>query len=301
MRTADVYVATGAGRWYPADAGALQSQIAGFVNSAAVDIIAAAGAGSACGAFDAPLLGGIAPHAGLDYSGRVAGYTYAALRASAQQFGMPDVVLVLGFSHRPAADGLAILAADSIQTPMGMLRTDRAVATALLRGVPGGRFDTETHMGEHSSENQLPFLQYALPDVPVVAALVCGHAPSMLAALGDAIVALQHDQHVVCIASTDLLHDPSYDKVCQADTSTLARLERLDSDGLNRAWSYGHQVCCGIGPVQALIHGVRKMGCRSGRVLFYENSGDVDPAGRGSWVVGYGAVVYPAAGNRKGD
>jgi MEMO1 family protein len=283
MRSDGIYLCRGAGRWYPSDPRVLAANIHDYVDGADIP------------GFDMPLLGGIAPHAGLGYSGRVAGHTYAALKASAGTFGAPDAVLVLGFSHQQAEPGLSLLPAQAISTPLGLLGVDQDVSAWLLERVPEARFDVETHLVEHSAENQLPFIQSVLPDIPVVVGLLCGHDAGMITAVGDAITALRQQRRVLCVASTDLLHDPLYEKVCEEDHRTLSLMEKLDSSGLVKAWSYAHQVCCGLGPVLVLMRAALGAGCKGGKVLCYENSGDVDRSGRGSWVVGYGSLVYAAA------
>ncbi len=280
MCSGSLYKVTGAGRWFPAEPTILRQKIEGYVGQASLANPSR------------PILGAIAPHAGLAYSGAVAGYTYAALRASARRFGKPDVVVVLGFCHQPAIPGFALLDARSILTPLGEIAVARDATEHFMGAVEDARLDSQAHAGEHSAENQLPFLQCALPDVPVALGLVCGHDANMMAEIGQALWALSQAGSVVCIASTDLLHDPSYEKVCASDAETLRLMEKLDSDGLNKAWSYTQQVCCGIGPVLALLHFIRAAGGQRGEILFYQNSGDVDPSGRGHWVVGYGSIVF---------
>ena len=280
MREKNIYSVCGAGQWYADDPDVLRRDVRACFNCQLPDDLAF------------PLIGGIAPHAGYAYSGSVAGHTYAALRASAAKCGPPDVVVVLGFSHRPVGPGFALLDVSAIQTPLGQIPVEQEVTQLLLQMVPSARVDHAVHRGEHSAENHLPLLQYALPDVPVVVGCLCGHEVSDMQAVGQALTELAATRSVVCVASTDLLHDASYEAVCQSDASTLQKMESLDSRGLLKAWSPTHQVCCGIAPVTALLHYVAASGGKQGRVLFYQNSGDIDPASRGHWVVGYGALVF---------
>lgn len=276
-----VFRTRGDGRWFPADAGELRAAIETFIAQAAD----AAADGAA-------LAAGIAPHAGYAYSGGVAGHTYRALRESAQQGNGPDLVVVLGFSHRVPFEGVAWLDADTIRTPLGDLAADRAFMERVRDGLPGIFFDVDLHDGEHSAENQLPFLQVAVPGVPVAVGLVGGHAAGQPEALAAALRAAAAGRRVFVLASTDLLHDADYDRVRASDARTLQMMERLDSEGLNRAWSYETQICCGIGPVRVALETARLAGCRQGRRLCYCNSGDIDPSGRGQWVVGYGSMVF---------
>lgn len=275
----------GDGRWFPADGGRLRTAVETFIAEAA----GSAGDGVA-------LAAGIAPHAGYAYSGGVAGHTYRALRESARQGNGPDLVIVLGFSHRVPFEGVAWLDADAIRSPLGDITVDRAFMETVRDRLPGVFFDVDLHDGEHSAENQLPFLQVAVPGVPVAVGLIGGHAAGRPEALAAALCAAAAGRRLFVLASTDLLHDADYDRVRASDARTLRMMERLDSEGLNKAWSYETQVCCGIGPVLTAVETARLAGCRQGRLLFYCNSGDIDPSGRGQWVVGYGAMVF-AHGN----
>jgi AmmeMemoRadiSam system protein B len=66
----------------------------------------------------------------------------------------------------------------------------------------------------------------------------------------------------------------------------------MDGEKLAASWTYRNQVCCGIGPVLALVEFAKAKGCKEGVLLHYRNSGDDFPEGRGNWVVGYGAVSF---------
>lgn len=277
----NIFRTRGDGRWFPADGGQLRTAVEAF-------IAAADGAGGN----GAALAAGIAPHAGYAYSGGVAGHTYRALRESVRQGNGPDLVVVLGFSHRVPFEGLAWLDADTIRTPLGDLVADRAFMEQVRDRLPGVFFDVDLHDGEHSAENQLPFLQVSVPEVPVAVGLIGGHTAGQPEVLAGVLHAAVAGRRLFVLASTDLLHDADYDRVRASDARTLQMMERLDSEGLNKAWSYATQVCCGVGPVLAALETARLAGCRQGRRLFYCNSGDVDPSGRGQWVVGYGSMVF---------
>jgi len=280
-----VYRTQGDGRWFPARGAALRAMVSGYIDQAGqADGVPAVGR-SMCAA--------VAPHAGYIYSGAVAGHTYRFLQAASQGGCGPDLVVVLGFPHRVSFRGVAWLDADVIRTPMGDMRVDREGMRRMLQAGGADMFlDQSYHAQEHSAENQLPFIQVALPGVPLVVALIGGHDHDAAVRLASALHAAGQGRRICVIASTDLLHDPDYDRVVASDQSTLAMMENLDSDGLNKAWSYTSQVCCGISPVLAALEVARRGGCRRGKRLAYCNSGDIDPAGRGQWVVGYGAMVF---------
>src|SRR5438067_7959500 len=88
-----------AGSWYPGNASAL---------AAAVDRHLA----NADGELDGDLVGIVAPHAGLMYSGPVAAHAYRLLKG--RTF---DVAVLVGPSHFVGFDGASIVAAGGFDTP----------------------------------------------------------------------------------------------------------------------------------------------------------------------------------------
>jgi len=231
------------------------------------------------------------------YSGGVAGYTFRALRQNAARVGCPETVVVLGLAHQHSFSGVALMDGDAVETPLGEIELDREAAAGLAEGRPRVRFNYEPHAGEHSAENQIPFVQVSLPDTRLVVGLLGDHEPATVAQLGEGLTALAERKRVVVVASTDLLHDPDYELVGRTDRATLARIAAMDSSGVQQSWRHSRQICCGVGPVLALMHFAAARGCTEGTVLHYRNSGDDFPESRGQWVVGYGAVVFVVTDN----
>jgi AmmeMemoRadiSam system protein B len=238
------------------------------------------------------LVGAIAPHAGYVYSGPTAAYTYRLIRDHAVTGGAPECVVVLGFSHRSPFRGIALLDGACLATPLGEAALD-AQANAFLaaadpRIVPDGR----PHSGEHSAENQVPFLQAVLPGIPLVLALIGTHDMALVEALTAALDKLGRQKRILVIASSDMLHDPVHERVRKTDQATLRKVAALDVTGVLHDWDYTQQVFCGIAPVATVMRYAKLQGCTKGTVLRYRNSGDDFPESRGQWVVGYGAVAF---------
>lgn len=280
MRGSRVYEVSGAGRWFPCDAAELREQVGRCMDEARVP------------SFSSRVIGGITPHAGYDWSGGVAGHTFRVLRDQAAAGLCPEAVVALGFSHRSGIAGVSVLDADAVQTPLGRVAVDVTLAQDIVDADPCIRFDRAGHVGEHSVGNAIPFIQAALPGVPVVPILMEQPGGAAVAALSEVLVRLGRKRPVVVLSSTDLLHDADYDRVVASDEDTLARMAALDLEGLRKAWSPMHQVCCGIGPVSVLMQLAQRDGAVCGHRLAYQNSGDLHPGSRGQWVVGYGALVF---------
>lgn len=243
---------------------------------------------------DRRLLGIIAPHAGYIYSGPVAGYAYRTIRDNAEAFGAPDTAVVLGFGHRESFRGVVLMDGSAFTTPLGAAPLDTEAATQLMAADPRIALDYRPHMGEHSAENQVPFLQHVLPATPLVIALIGSHDPSLADALTAALLKLAAKKKILVVASSDMLHDPDYERVKKTDAATLRKVVDLDITGVMRDWDYSQQVFCGLAPVITLMSFARQQGGTRGVVLRYRNSGDDHPESRGQWVVGYGAVAFAA-------
>lgn len=235
---------------------------------------------------------GIAPHAGFAYSGQVAAYTYRALQITSQRYQCPETVVVMGFSHRQSFHGISLLDADCIKTPSGQLDVNREMMNRLVVSVTSVFVGEHEHVGEHSAENQLPWIQAALPSVRVLVALMGEHDETIRQEWVEALQPDVESGRVCVIASTDLLHDTSVERVRRTDAETLKMMEKLDSQGLDRAWSFRKQVCCGIGPVRSVMALAKMSGCEEGTTLCYTNSADMTYDSSPDWVVGYGSVVY---------
>lgn len=275
-----IRTAQGAGRWFPATERELRGMVEGFMANARPR--------SAPGR----IIGAIAPHAGFLYSGSIAGYTFKAISRNAEQFGPPDTVVVLGFSHREQFPGTALMDGRALQTPLGTVELDTEAVDLLFSSFPDIRPDYSPHRLEHSAENLVPFMQAALPGTKLVIALTGSHDEHIIMELLESLSLLSKKKRILLAASSDMLHDPDYELVSKTDRDTLRLVEKMDYNSIKSGWSYDRQIFCGIIPVLTTIAFAQKQGCKEGQVLSYKNSGDDFPESRGEWVVGYGAAVF---------
>lgn len=202
-----------AGSWYPGDAKKLAARVDELLGKATV-----------------PKLAGkvraiIAPHAGLDYSGPTAGFAYQAVRGDSRQR-----VILLGPAHRTGFTGASVPTFSAFATPLGEIPVDLAAAAA-LRALPGFGAHDEAHLGEHSLEMQLPFLQRALgPGWKLLPVLVGQLGPGDAERIADALRPYA-DADTLVVASGDFTHfGASYDyQPFALDAETPKKLEVLDT------------------------------------------------------------------------
>jgi len=270
----------GAGRWFPGDSNELSSMVNQYMNDAIIEKP------------HGRIVSAISPHAGYVYSGKVAGYTFRFIKESVKEGYRPETVVVLGLSHRGGFPGVALMDGDCIETPIGKVPLDKTSGEFLARLSKRIFFNYRPHMGEHSAENQIPFLLTAIPGVKAVIGLIGDHDSQTVTELVSSLINLAKEKQIMVLASSDMLHDPDYAYVTKTDRHTLEEVRRMDYVTLSREWKMSKQVFCGIGPVLVAMEFAKQQGCRQGTVLYYRNSGDDHPESRGNWVVGYSAVVF---------
>jgi AmmeMemoRadiSam system protein B len=258
-----------AGTFYPEPASELRRQVEAFL-----------GRGP-----KTPALAVVAPHAGYVYSGGVAGRAIGAAE-------IPARVVLLCFNHGGRGAEVAIWPEGAWRTPLGDVPVDAALAERLRKACPEAEFDESGHLGEHSGEVLVPFLQGARPDVRIVpVALSAGlDRSALLTSFGAALAGIREEFLVV--ASTDLNHYEDLETTLRKDAAALREIEALDAEGLASALRRERISMCGYAPVLATIAFARARGARRARTLAHATSGDV--SGEMDRVVGYAGVLVPA-------
>lgn len=262
-----------AGSWYPGRPEALAAEVDRYLSEVP----------------GAPALGGIvglvAPHAGLMYSGPVAAWAYRAVQG--RQY---DVAVIVGPSHVVGFEGVAVYARGAFDTPLGPVLIAEDVADAVLAATPIAREDAAVHRAEHSLELQLPFLRRVLPDTPIVPLMMGTQSSATVTALGDGLASALAGRRALLVASSDLSHYLDARVAAAVDRDVLDCVERFDADGLQGALRANPDHACGGGPIVAVMRAARALGARTGRVLRYADSGDV--SGDKTAVVGYMAAAF---------
>ena len=218
----------------------------------------------------------IAPHAGLPFSGDVAGTAYAQLGEHSQRIKR---VILLGPSHRVPFRGIAASHARYFDMPMGTVSVDLQ-ALRNLEDLPGFQYLESAHEMEHGLEVHLPFLQELLGDFQIVP-LVVGDASAEM--VGDVLERLWGGDETLIAISSDLSHFMDYDSACKRDRATSEAIQRLDYENVRPGDA------CGRHPINGLLWVARRRGLKA-NTLQLCNSGDT--AGTRDQVVGYGAYVF---------
>ncbi len=264
-----------AGSWYPGDAAAIRAEVDRYLGLVPP--------------WSRPgrVIGLIAPHAGLRYSGPVAAHAYATLAGRERL-----TAVLVGPSHRAAFEGVALYSRGAFATPFGSAPVDENVAARILAGADVVVADDRPHRHEHSLEMQLPFLQRLVPDLRIVPLLMGSQVRAEVDALAAALAAVAGPD-VLLIASSDLSHYQPAAVANRLDAQVVAEVSALRPDGLMALLERSHEHACGGGPMVAVMKASIAAGARVSRVLRYADSGDAGERDK-SRVVGYMAAALSA-------
>lgn len=249
------------------------------------------------------MYGGIVPHAGWMFSGKVAGKVFAALAAR-----RPATVVLFGADHRGRTDRAAVFPSGCWGTPLGPVLVDDRFVEHLLGQTNLVVEDAFAHEDEHSIEVQVPFIRHLLPEARIVPITVppVGEA----AEVGRAVARTMKSNRVegVVVGSTDLTHyGPAYGFTPQGvgvsgitwakevnDRRLLDRVRRLEAEAVVPE-AREHLNACGPGAVAATLGAAVQLGAERAEVLEHTTSFEVLEGRGSSDSVGYAGVVLLGA------
>jgi len=250
------------------------------------------------------IVGGIVPHAGWVFSGRVAATVFAAAAARAR----PDTVVLFGATHRRMPETAAIFAEGIWETPLGAVEVDSRLAQRILANTSLIRDDPYAHESEHSIEVQVPFVQHLFPDAKILPIMVEPAAEAVEVGRIVARTAEGCDAEVIFVGSTDLTHyGPRYGFAPNGVGESALRWAKEVNDKrmieiileMNAEAVVGeaaeHLNACGAGAVAATISACGQLGAERGHLLAHVSSYEVSMAlwgQSGSDAVGYAGIVF---------
>jgi len=251
----------------------------------------------------ATLFGGLVPHAGWMYSGRLAARTLKSLHAAKPL----ETVILLGADHTGAADKAEVFDSGVWRTPLGDVQVDEELARVLLTADANLRANPQAHAQEHSIEVQIPLLQVLSPRAKIVPITVPaeGRGVDIGRVIGRTLKQLPEPACIV--GSTDLTHHGGHFPApggrgrkgaawtAANDRRLLDLIERMAAEQIvPEAQARGN--ACGAGAVAATVAACRELGATRGCTIEYTNSYEVVhalyPNDPDDTTVGYASVVF---------
>lgn len=270
-----------AGTWYSSNPEALRETIRQYLDQA-----------------DLPELPGeivalVAPHAGYQYSGPVAGYAFKAVLGKSY-----DIVAVISPMHQYHPQPILTSAHQAYQTPLGKvpLALDKLaqINEALLKKT-GLSLTPVANDQEHSLEIELPFLQYALKKgFDLIPIMLRDQTRENAHALGEVLAETLKTDSCLMVASSDLSHFYTETQAHQLDDQVLKALTDFSPKALFELKDQGLGHACGLAPMAAVLWASKALGATDVTLLKYDTSASI--TGDRSSVVGYGsaAITRPA-------
>ncbi len=280
-----------AGHFYKANPEDLKKQVEGFIIS---------------GAIKRKAIGIVVPHAGLIYSGAVAGAVYSSIE-------LPDTLVLIGPNHTGLGAGVSLMANGSWETPLGTVEIDEGLAASILSQSRRIHEDSIAHLREHSLEVQLPFIQYFKKKFKIVPIQMLDTRLETCLDVGKAIAGAikvggpgprgkekQGDQseindantairNVVIVASSDMSHYEKAETAKEKDSKAIHSIVKLDPEGLYRVIRDYEITMCGYGPTVAMLVAAKILGATNAELIKYSNSGET--SGDYDNVVGYAGIL----------
>lgn len=264
-----------AGQFYSASPDALRAAVARYADPTAVP---------------RPAIAAVSPHAGLMYSGHVAGAVYARV-------ALPPVVILIGPNHAGTGPSISVFPEGTWLIPGDEVPVDSTLTSAILARYPRAVADVSAHRSEHCLEVQLPFLRHARQDVRIVPIVlgtirqdVCRDLGLCLASVLEECAARQEmPGRPLLVVSTDMSHYEPDGVTREKDRFALEAIRHLDPEGLVAAVRSHGITMCGLGPTLAALHAARALGASEASLIRYATSGDI--TGDLDQVVGYAGFI----------
>jgi AmmeMemoRadiSam system protein B len=258
-----------AGRFYSGGAGQLTKEVEQYtIRDAARDKV----------------IGAVSPHAGLMYSGHVAGALYSSI-------AFPKTFLILGPNHTGRGAAMSIMSAGEWEIPSAIFSIDENLSRRLSENIPLLAEDMQAQMYEHSIEVQLPFISHAADKCMIVPVMI-GHVSieeCVLAGKGIASAIREVGYDVVIIASSDMSHYENDADARRLDGMAIKKVMDLDPAGLYSTVVKEGITMCGFIPATIMLYAAIELGAKEARLVKYATSGEV--SGDFDRVVGYAGIT----------
>jgi hypothetical protein len=226
----------------------------------------------------------VAPHAGYEYSGPVAGAVFSSVE-------VPRTVVVLGPGHREIGSLFAIQKEGSWLTPLGETPIEADLAALIMGHCRLVTEDDRAHLGEHSLEVELPFIQYFEKKAALVPICVSYEAEyDDLESLGRGLAAAvrAYGRPVLIVSSSDMSHYVSQKTAEKKDSLAIRKILDLDARGLFDTVRGEGISMCGYQPTTSAIVASRELGAAEAELIKYQTSGET--TGDFAQVVGYAGI-----------
>lgn len=239
--------------------------------------------------------GGIVPHAGWYFSGKLAAKVFYALKMNRKV----DLIVLYG-GHLSTEDLPIVWTEEVCETPMGDLLIHKGFVEKLMKSMELRKESPSS--GDNTVEIHLAMIKYFFPG----ARLVAIRSPLSMKAetLGVAVARIAKEEKIslLAIGSTDLTHyGPNYGFLKKGTGPSSVRWVKTENDrgfidlalkmdgaGLLK-YALENESACSAGAVVASVATCKELGVEKGTLLDYYTSYDIMPD---ESFVGYAGIIY---------
>ena len=225
------------------------------------------------------------PHAGLQYSGRIAGQVFRRVH-------IPESVIIIGPRHTRNGVDLAVAPNVEWELPGQVVASDAALAKAIVAGIPGLQFDAAAHAAEHSIEVELPFLARLAPQARIVGITIGSASLEQCLTIGRQLADIirKLPTQPLLVISSDMNHFATDSENRRLDELALKAMETLSPVTLFETVRSQSISMCGVLPAVIVMAALESLGqlkqaVRTGYATSADTSGDT------SRVVGYAGML----------
>jgi len=275
-----------AGSWYPEGESDCRRTIERFLDSELL-----------CPDTWGDIVGGIVPHAGWVFSGKIACKVIQCLSVK----DGADTCIIFGRHLHSASDNI-IMKEGQWATPLGELEVDVDLAAQLAAEF---LFDVETtsrYDHDNTVEVQLPFIKYFFPEIRIVPIGLPPNPASLDIAKRAVEISKGMGRKTIVLGSTDLTHyGPSYGYTPKGsgeeavewvktvnDRRAVDLMVAMDENAVIDESFESHNICCS-GAVAAAIAAIKELGAVRAKEMIYSSSYDLRPDNS---FVGYVGIVF---------
>jgi AmmeMemoRadiSam system protein B len=240
-------------------------------------------------------LGGIVPHAGWYFSGKLAVRVFYSLKSKRKV----DMIVLYG-GHLGPESIPQIITEETWETPLGDIEIHTDFVNKLVKRVNTRKESPSS--GDNTVEIQLAMLKYFFPEAKLLA--LRSPLSRIAQELGEAVADIARTEGISigAIGSTDLTHyGPNYGFLAKGvgpkavewvkeenDKGFIDRALRMDIEGLLKH-AQENDSACSAGAAASAIATCKALGAKKGTLLDYYTSYDIMPDDS---FVGYAGILY---------
>ncbi len=196
------------------------------------------------------------PHAGYIFCGSVIGQTLAGQN-------LPSRLIILCPNHTGKGTMLSVWPEGAWKTPLGEVKIDESLTKEILAASPLFEANTLAHLGEHSIEVILPFLQMQVSDLSIVPICVGTQNPVILAQAAkvlSTVLKQPQNRDIGIIVSSDMNHYEDQETTFKKDEMALRAALDANPDELLKTVRENKISMCGAGPLALALYTAKDLG-----------------------------------------